>query len=102
MVLENVLFSYLKYKNYNLSVGKIGNLEIDFIARKGSFEYYYIQVSKNIDDENTKKCEYKLFYEIREMYSRYLFVSDFIFQDNIDGIKNVNIVDFIYNCEDLK
>ena len=101
-VLENVLFSYLKYKNYNLSVGKVGNLEIDFIARKGSTEYYYIQVSKNIDDENTKKREYRPFYEIKEMYPRYLFVSDLIFQDNIDGIRNVNIVDFIYNNDDLK
>lgn len=100
--LENVLFSYLKYKNYNLSVGKVGNLEIDFIARKGSTEYYYIQVSKNIDDENTKKREYRPFYEIKEMYPRYLFVSDLIFQDNIDGIRNVNIVDFIYNNDDLK
>ncbi len=100
-VLENVLFSYLKYKNYNLSVGKVRNLEIDFIARKGSMEYY-IQVSKNIDDENTKKYDYRPFYEIKEMYPRYLFVSDLIFQDNIDGIRNVNIVDFIYNNDDLK
>ena len=63
---------------------------------------YYIQVSKNIDDENTKKREYRPFYEIKEMYPRYLFVSDLIFQDNIDGIRNVNIVDFIYNNDDLK
>ncbi len=34
-VLENVLFSYLKSKNYSLSVGRIGNLECDFIVRKG-------------------------------------------------------------------
>ena len=100
-VLENVLFSYLKYKSYNLSVGKIGNLECDFIARRGVDEYFYIQVSKNIDDEKTYEREYKPFYQIREMYPRYLFVSDLIFQKNIDGIKNVNIIDFIYNKQDL-
>lgn len=100
-VLENVLFSYLKYKNYSLSVGKIGNLECDFIARRGVDEYFYIQVSKNIDDEKTYEREYKPFYQIREMYPRYLFVSDLIFQKNIDGIKNVNIIDFIYNKQDL-
>ncbi len=100
-VLENVLYSYLKSKNYRLSVGRIGKLECDFIARKGIDNYYYIQVSKNIDDENTKNREYKPFYEIKEMYPRYLFVSDLILQNNIDGIKNVNIVDFIYNNEDL-
>ncbi|HIQ90948.1 MAG TPA: ATP-binding protein, partial [Candidatus Coprosoma intestinipullorum] len=41
------------------------------------------------------------FYEIKEMYPRYLFTSDMIFQKNVDGIHNVNIVDFIYNKEDL-
>ena len=101
-VLENVLFSYLKSKNYDLSVGKIGNLECDFIARRGYDEYFYIQVTKNIDDKETEEREYKPFYSIKEMYPRYLFVADLIFQQNIDGINNVNIVDFIYNKEDLK
>lgn len=101
-VLENVLYSYLKSKNYSLSVGKIGNLECDFIARHGIDNYYYIQISKNIDDEKTKEREYKPFYEIKEMYPRYLFVADIIFQKNIDGINNVNIIDFIKNNEDLK
>ena len=100
-VLENVLFSYLKSRNYSLSVGKIGNLECDFIARKGVDEYFYIQVSKNIDDKKTEEREYKPFYEIKEMYPRYLFTSDMIFQKNVDGIHNVNIVDFIYKKEYL-
>ena len=101
-VLENVLFSYLKSRNYSLSVGKIGNLECDFIARRSVDEYFYIQVSKNIDDKKTEEREYKPFYEIKEMYPRYLFTSDMIFQKNVDGIHNVNIVDFIYKKEYLK
>lgn len=100
-VLENVLFSYLKYKNYSLSIGRIGKLECDFIAKRGIDEYFYIQVSKNIDDKKTYEIEYKPFYEIKEMYPRYLFVADLIFQKNIEGIKNVNIIDFIYNNKDL-
>lgn len=101
-VLENVLFSYLKSKNYSLSVGRIGNLECDFIVRRGLDEYFYIQVTKNMDDKKTEEREYKPFYEIKEMYPRYLFVADLILQRNVDGINNVNIVDFIYNKEDLK
>ena len=99
-VLENILFNYLKSKDYNLSVGKIGELECDFIARKGFENYYYIQISKNIDDEKVKEREYRPFYEIKNMYPRYLFVLDIVLQRNVDGIKNENIVDFIYNnCE---
>ena len=101
-VLENTLFSYLKSKNYSLSVGKIGNLECDFIARRGINEYFYIQVSKSIDDKKTEEREYKPFYEIKELYPRYLFVLDLVLQHNVNGINNVNIVDFIYNKEDLK
>ena len=101
-VLENILFSYLKSKDYSLSVGRIRKLECDFIARRGIDEYFYIQVTKNIDDIKTETREYKPFYEIKEMYPRYLFVADLIFQKNVNGINNVNIVDFIYNNEDLK
>ena len=101
-VLENVLFSYLKSKNYSLSVGRIGNLECDFIARYGVDEYFYIQVTKNIEEKKTEEREYKPFYEIKELYPRYLFVYDLVLQKNVNGIKNVNIVDFIYNKEDLK
>lgn len=101
-VLENVLYNYLISKEYELSVGKIGKLECDFIARKGIDEYFYIQVTKNIDDEKTEQREYKPFYEIREMYPRYLFILDLVLQKNIDGIKNVNIVDFISNNKELQ
>lgn len=101
-LLENTLFSYLKSKNYSLSVGKIGNLECDFIARREIDKYFCIQVSKNIDDKKTEEREYKPFYEIKELYPRYLFVLDLILQKNVNGINNVNIVDFIYKNEDLK
>ena len=65
-------------------------------------EYFYIQVSKSIEDINTEQREYRPFYEIKELYPRYLFVLDMVLQKNINGINNVNIVDFIYNKEDLK
>ena len=100
-ILENIIYNYLIGKDYKLSVGKIGKLECDFIARKGNENYFYIQVSKNIDDQKTEEREYKPFYEIRDMYPRYLFLMDFIFKENVDGINNVNIVDFIINNKEL-
>ena len=100
-VLENILHNYLISKSYQLSVGKISDLEIDFIARKDNDNYFYIQVSKSIDDEKAMKREYRPFYEIRDMYPRYLFLLDMIINENVDGIKNVNIAKFISNNEDL-
>ena len=100
-VLENILHNYLISKDYSLSVGKIGKLECDFIARKNNENYFYLQVSKNIDDNQTEKREYRPFYEIRDMYPRYLFLMDFVINKNVDGINNVNIVDFIINNKEL-
>lgn len=95
-VLENIMYSYLKSKNYKLSVGYIGKLECDFIARANYDDYYYIQISKDISNKDTEEREYRPFYMIKELYPRYLFTMDLLLQKR-DGIKHENIVDFIYN-----
>lgn len=99
-VLENVMYSYLKSKNYKLSVGYIGKFECDFIARANYDNYYYIQVSKDISNKDTEEREYRPFYMIKELYPRYLFTMDMLLQKR-DGINHVNIVDFIYNNKNL-
>lgn len=99
-VLENVMYSYLKSKNYKLSVGYIGKLECDFIARANFDDYYYIQVSKDISNKETEEREYRPFYMIKELYPRYLFTMDMLLQKR-DGVNHVNIVDFIYNNKNL-
>lgn len=99
-VLENVMYSYLKSKNYKLSVGYIGKFECDFIARANYDDYYYIQVSKDISNKDTEEREYRPFYMIKELYPRYLFTMDMLLQKR-DGINHVNIVDFIYNNKNL-
>lgn len=99
-MLENIVYNYLKSKNYSLSVGKIGKLECDFIARKDFDKYFYIQVSKTIADDRVEEREYKPFYEIKNMYPKYLFTSDILLQDR-DGVINVNIADFMYNNKEL-
>lgn len=99
-VLENVIYSYLKTKGYLLSVGYIGKLECDFIARKDFDDYYYIQVSKDISDKNVEDREFRPFYEIKDMYPRVLFTMDHLLQHK-DGIKHYNLIDFINNNKNL-
>lgn len=99
-VLENVMYAYLKSKNYTLSVGYIGKFECDFIARANFDDYFYIQVSKDISNKDTEEREYRPFYMIKELYPRYLFTMDLLLQKR-DGVNHVNIVDFIYNNKNL-
>lgn len=98
-ILENILYIYLRMKNYQISVGKIGNLECDFIIRKNN-EYFYSQVAMTILDENTANREFEPFKHIRDNYKKYLFTIDQLLQDR-DGVKNVNLIEFVKNNQEL-
>ena len=93
-VLENILFCYLKSKGYKLSVGKIGNLECDFIVRQNTDDYFYIQVAITIAEQSTEEREYRPFTQIRDNFPKYLFTTDALLQKR-DGILHLNIIDFI-------
>ena len=93
-VLENILFCYLKSKGYKLSVGKIGNLECDFIVRQNVDDYFYIQVAMTIAEQSTEEREYRPFTKIRDNFPKYLFTTDTLLQKR-DGILHVNMIDFI-------
>lgn len=98
-VLENILYTYLKMKKYQISVGKIGNLECDFIIRKRD-DYFYAQVAMTIMEEKTANREYEPFIHIRDNYPKYLFTLDPLLQKR-DGVLNVNLIDFIKDNKDL-
>ena len=93
-VLENILFCYLKSKGYKLSVGKIGNLECDFIVRQNTDDYFYIQVAMTIAEHSTEEREYRPFMQIRDNFPKYLFTTDTLLQKR-DGILHLNMIDFI-------
>lgn len=98
-VLENVLFIYLKTKGYTVSVGRIGKLECDFIARKSS-DYSYIQVAMTIADPKTEEREYRPFGNIRDGYPRFLFTLDPLLQKR-DGVTHLNLLNFISDNRNL-
>jgi len=100
-ILENIVYNYLLSKDYKLSIGKIGKFECDFIARKGLENYFYIQVTKNMDDESTFEREVRALKAIKELYPRYILTLDLIFQKNIGGIKIENIIDLLSNNKEL-
>ncbi len=107
-VLENIIYNYLKSKGYSICVGKIGNLEVDFIIRNMSNDYSYIQVSRTIDNDNfdenglnlTEEREYKPLESIKDGYSKYLLTMDKLLQKR-SGVKHLNIMDMIINHMDL-
>ena len=99
-LLENALYVYLRSRGYKLSIGLIGKLECDFIARKRDL-YAYIQVSMTIADRNVEEREYRPFGCIKDGYPRYLFTLDPLLQRR-EGVRHLNMIDFMKNGEDLQ
>ena len=97
--LENALYLYLRSRGHKLSVGRIGKLECDFIARRRE-SYAYIQVSMTIADRDVEEREYRPFGYIRDGYPRYLFTLDPILQRR-EGVRHLNMIAFMRNDEDL-
>ena len=97
--LENALYIYLRSRGYRLSVGRIGKLECDFIARRRN-AYAYIQVSMTIADRDVEEREYRPFGYIRDGYPRYLFTLDPLLQER-DGVRHLNMVSFMKDDGDL-
>ncbi len=98
-VLENIIYTYLRAKGYQLSVGRIGTLECDFITRKNDI-YQYIQVAMTIVDKVTEDREYRPFAKIRDNYPKYLFTLDQLLQKR-DGIHHCNLVEYIAENKEL-
>ena len=97
--LENALYLYLRSRGHKLSVGRIGKLECDFIARSRE-SYAYIQVSMTIADRDVEEREYRPFGYIRDGYPRYLFTLDPILQRR-EGVRHLNMIAFMRNDENL-
>ena len=94
-VLENIVFNYAKSRNYDVSVGRIGELECDFILRDNQMNYAYAQVAYTIlASRETEDREYRSLEIIRDNYPKYVMTTDYLLQKR-NGIKHVNLMEFM-------
>ena len=94
-VLENIVYSYARSLGYEVSVGRIGKLECDFVMRSPEMDYSYIQVAMTImGDRATEEREYRSLEQIRDNYPKYVITRADPIQHR-SGIKHVNAPDFM-------
>lgn len=96
--LENIVYLELKRRGYDVYIGKIKDKEIDFVATKQN-EKIYVQMTQEIKSEKTQKREYEQLLEIRDNYPKYVVMADDFAGGNYEGIKTMNIVDFLLSRE---
>lgn len=93
-VLENIVYLELIRREYHVSIGKIGELEVDFIATKTT-EKIYVQVSLTISEDKTRERELKPLLVINDNYPKYIITKDKITFEDIEGIHVINIIDYL-------
>lgn len=93
-VLENVIFFELLRRGYSVSIGKIGTLEVDFIAEKSTEKIYY-QVATTLHNEDTLNRELASLRAIPDQYPKIILTMDAPLNRDIDGVRIINIIDFL-------
>lgn len=91
-MLENIVYFELRRRGYTVYVGKNATKEIDFIAIRQS-ERLYVQVTRQIPEHSDREEANLL--EIKDNYPKYIVTLDEFACGNIDGIKIVQLADFL-------
>ena len=92
-IFENIIYLELLRKGYNIKVGKVDNLEIDFVCTKGN-EKLYIQVAYLLASHETVEREFSSLEKINDNYPKYVISMD-EFDMSRNGIRHINIIDFL-------
>ena len=93
-ILENIVFLELLRRDYHVYIGKVGDTEIDFVAEKPT-QKLYIQVTESIIAPETRARELRPLQMVGDNYVKVLFSMDKSFIQSYDGLKAVNIIDWL-------
>ncbi len=84
-ILENIVAIELMRRGYKVFVGKLDDIEIDFIAERGD-EKVYIQVTYRMDEPATLQREKRPLLQIADNYPKYILTMDKSLEGNVEGI----------------
>lgn len=92
--IENIVYLELLRRRYNVNIGRSGRTEVDFIAKRNDV-YTYIQVTASLVDENTFNREIRPLQQIEDNYEKIILTLDRYTLGNYEGIKVINIIDWL-------
>jgi hypothetical protein len=93
-ILENIVFLELLRRGWEISIGKIDNMEIDFVIQKGSIREYY-QVALSVRDESVLERELRSLRVIKDNYPKFLLTMDDDPPSDNNGISRINVLDWL-------
>ena len=93
LVLENIVFMEALRRGYSVTVGKVGEREIDFVCERHG-EKCYIQVTYLLAAEETVQREFGVYEHVQVNFPKYVVSLD-EFDMSRNGVRHYNIRDFL-------
>jgi len=93
-ILENVVYLELMRRGYEIYVGKVGELEVDFVAMDGKTTIYY-QVAATVREEKALQRELTPLQKISDHYPKIILTLDEDPEADYDGIRRINALNWL-------
>lgn len=97
-ILENIVYLELLRRGHTVYVGKVDDLEIDFVAQNRDGLRYY-QVALSVRDERVLERELRSLQRTGDHYPKYLLTLDMDLRADYEGITKISVVDWLLNGE---
>ena len=97
-ILENIVYLELLRRGFKVYVGKVDDLEVDFVAENRDGLRYF-QVSLSVRDEKVLERELKSLQKTKDFYPKMLLTLDMDLEVDYDGIIKMNVVDWLLKDE---
>lgn len=95
-IIENAVYNHLLFKGYTVTIGNLGDKEIDFIAEKNA-EKIYIQVALTLNEEKTIEREFGNLRAIPNHFPKIVVTLDSFSGASYEGIKAISLRNFLNN-----
>ena len=95
-ILENIVYLELLRRGYKVYVGKVDDLEIDFVTENIDGLKYY-QVALSVRDPKVLERELRSLQKTGDHYPKFIITLDLDLESDYDGITKINIIDWLLN-----
>ncbi|WP_330694440.1 ATP-binding protein, partial [Intestinibacter bartlettii] len=93
-ILENIVYLELLRRGYRVYVGKVDDMEIDFVAENRDGLKYF-QVALTVRDEKVLERELRSLQKTGDHYPKYLITMDMDLSADYNGITKINVIDWL-------
>lgn len=93
-IIENVVFNHLHDQEFKISVGSVGDKEIDFVADKSGIKIY-VQCAYLISNEKIRNREFGNLKSIKDNHRKIVVSMDDIAGGNQEGIEHIHLREFL-------